>query len=139
MGLTKQEFKAFFKKKFKDMGDVLFNNFGSGILNNDIKTSFTEEETDGLIKLYTHSYGEGNDLPKFKEVYQEKVDILTKQIFYAIDKGIEGNKLKIDISEGNINCYFTVKTAPHKEQGLFFLENDNNEKKENDDAKGMTI
>ncbi|KKN10676.1 hypothetical protein LCGC14_1034190 [marine sediment metagenome] len=135
----KQKFKILFKKKFKDMSDVLFSNFKAGILINNNNATFIEEEIDGLIELYTYSYKENRDLPKFKKAYQEKVDVLTNHVFYALDKGIEGNKLKIELLEGNITCHFTVKTAVHKEQNLFFIENENDEKEKSDNAKHMTI
>ena len=100
---------------------------------------FTEEEIDGLIKLDTFKQGEDVDLHKLKEFYHKQVGILTKQIFYAIEKGIDSNELNIIINEGCIRCSLTVKTAPHKESNLLFLENGNSGKEESDNAKHMTI
>ena len=62
-----------------------------------------------------------------------------KQIFYAIDKGIEGNNFKIRILEGNYTCYTTIRTATHTEEKPFFLIDDPPENEESDDAKHMTI
>ncbi len=135
----KQEFKTLFAKKFKDMEDVLFNNFSAGILSNDNKVNFVEDKIDGLIKFYTFSRKENLDIPQFKDAYHKKVEILTKKIFYAIDKGIEGNKIKVELEEGNITCFITVKTAPHVENKLFGLSNKVPRNEESDGDKHMII
>ena len=44
MKSIKQEFKNIFKRKFKDMNDVLFQRFEAGILGNKNKITFTEEQ-----------------------------------------------------------------------------------------------
>ena len=77
----------------------------------------------------------GFDIYKFKKAFYEKVEILTNQIFYAIDKGIENNEIDfLRISEGKVNCFFTIKTAPHIEKKDKDLGNE-----KNDDAKHMII
>lgn len=134
----KQEFKITFKNKFKDMNDVLFQRFEAGILGNKNKATFTEEQVDGSIKLHTYSL-RNSEPQKFKEAYNKKVDILTNQIFYALDKDIIDNRIHITIFEGNITGHITIKTATHVEKSLFYLGDEEMGNEESDDAKHMTI
>lgn len=120
------------------MSDVLFQRFEVGILGNKNKTTFTEELVDGSIKFHTFARKD-SEPQRFKDVYNEKVDILTNQIFYAIDKGIIDNKINITILEGNITGYITIKTATHVEKKLLFLEGETTEKEESEDVKRMAI
>lgn len=97
-----------------------------------------ETKINGSIKLHTYSL-RNSEPQKFKEAYNKKVDILTNQIFYAIDKGVIDNRINITIFEGNITGHITIKTATHVEKKLLFLEDETAEKEENDDVKRVAI
>ena len=139
MESKKQKFKKTFNHKFEDMSDVLFQRFKAGIMQNENKATFSEDEIDGSIKFYTYCHKSNFDLKKFKDAYFEKSKLLKNQLFYAIDKGIEGNKFKIEVFEGNITCYITIKTIPHMNEKLGFLGDETTEDDQSDEAKHMTI
>ncbi len=72
---TNKQFKTMFKEKFRDMRDILLQRFEVGIVQNESKAIFTEDEIDHAIKFYSYAYGDENNRTQFAHVLYNLEDI----------------------------------------------------------------
>jgi hypothetical protein len=137
MSQENQEFKATFDEKFRDMRDLFLQGLKAGIVQKEMKVTFTKDEIDGTIKFYSYAHGGGYDVQRFGKTFQEEIDRLTGQLFSALGKEIKGNKIETDAEDGNLICHITIETTPHESSPAFLFGEENASRKENEEAKQM--
>jgi hypothetical protein len=137
MSHKNQEFETAFTEKFRDMRDLFLQRLEAGIDGNEMKATFTENGIDGAIKFYSYAHGGGYNIQRFGKLFQEKIDLLTGQLFSALDKEIKGNKIKTDAKDGNLTCHITIKTTPHEKPPIFLFGDESVPQKEKEEANQM--
>jgi hypothetical protein len=137
MSHKNQEFETAFTEKFRDMRDLFLQRLEVGIFRNEMKATFTEDEIDGAIKFYSYAHGGGYDIQRFGKLFQEKIDLLTSQLFTALSKEVKGNRIRTAAKDGGLSCYITIKTTPHEKPPIFLFGDESVPQKENEEANQM--
>jgi hypothetical protein len=137
MSHKNQEFETTFKKKFKDMRDLFLQRLKAGIVQNEMKAKFSENGIDGAIIFDSLAFEDNYDVQRFTKILQEKIDLLTGQLFTALSKEVKGNRIRTAAKDGGLSCYIAVKTKPHKEPPIFLFGDESVPQKENDEANQM--